>query len=156
MNPNKTCGFVKCQQMEEKWPNEKQDASSSETKAIFYSFSWSSLQCFSWSQGLESLVFQGRSHSNTKDEIKILRKGRETPCASGKEWLLIGEEKLAFKFWTGKKQLINLLQLGKVSLLKLMKGEEVIRSVFFKVVGAMNVIDYVFHYHPSAQIEPCS
>lgn len=37
-----------------------------------------------------------------------------------------------------------------------MKGEEVIRSVFFKVVGAMNVIDYVFHYHPSAQIEPCS
>lgn len=107
--------------------------------------------------GLRKLSVSGRSHSNTEDEIKLLRKGRKTSCASEKKRLLIGEEKkLAFKFWTAKKQLINLLQLGKGSLLKLMKGEEVIRSVFFKVVGAMNVLDYVFHYHPSAQIEPCS
>lgn len=34
---------------------------------------------------LESLVYQRRSHSNTQDEIKILRKGRETSCAFGEK-----------------------------------------------------------------------
>lgn len=70
--------------------------------------------------------------------------------------MLIEETKTGFSILDCKEAIDKSAAVNERIPFEIDEGRRVIRSVFFTVVVAMNVLDYGFHYHPPAQIEPCS